>query len=453
MPRLSVIMIVRNEAHCLGECLESIAAIADEIVVADTGSTDNTCAIAEAHGARVFFFEWVDDFAAARNATIRHATGEWLLHMDADEVVAPEDARRIRAFVDRDGEGADALELILANYCDEPRAWRWQPADPASPWRRGRSGYLPVPLLRLFRNGQGFEYREPVHENITESLLERGGRIASSDIVIHHYGYGQAGGRGAAKAQRYLAIARRKAAARPQDVKAQHDLAEQALACGDIEEAESAARQALAIAPDHLPAITTLANLLLLRGDTAGARVLLEAVIGRLEAPPHLLTALGTIDLHDGYWDSARQRFTQALQISPGNVLTTLYYARLLDLEGHTAAARETLDQVRRRVPGLEEIAARIEAIDARQRGERQFAEEKLRDALATFVAALRLDAEDPQLHNDLGVVLHALGEPEKAGSCFRRAIQLMPAFDPARDNLKALDRLSGESGLDSPRE
>src|SRR5262245_40712984 len=82
---LTISLIVRNEKPSLGRCLDSVQGLAEEIVVVDTGSEDGTRQIAACHGARVFDFPWCDDFAAARNETLRHATGQWVLWLDADE--------------------------------------------------------------------------------------------------------------------------------------------------------------------------------------------------------------------------------------------------------------------------------------------------------------------------------------------------------------------------------
>ena len=84
-PRLSVCMIVKNEERFLSQCLASVKNIADELFVIDTGSTDRTVEIAREHGAQVGHFEWCDDFAVARNASIAPATGDWILFLDADE--------------------------------------------------------------------------------------------------------------------------------------------------------------------------------------------------------------------------------------------------------------------------------------------------------------------------------------------------------------------------------
>ena len=91
MASISLCMIVRDEEAVLGRCLESVAPAVDEIIVVDTGSMDGTKAVAAAYTDRIFDFAWVDDFAAARNASFAKATGDYILWLDADDVLLPED--------------------------------------------------------------------------------------------------------------------------------------------------------------------------------------------------------------------------------------------------------------------------------------------------------------------------------------------------------------------------
>ncbi len=450
LPTLSLIMIVKNEARCLADCLASVRAVVDEMVVADTGSTDNTVAVAERFGARVFRVPWNDDFAAARNAGMAHAAGDWLLHLDADETLDPDGARRIRAWVDGDGRGADAIELTLANYCDDPRAWRWRPVAPGDPNARGRAGYIETRLLRLFRNGRGFAYREAVHENITPSVVERGGVIlAAPDIIIHHHGYGTASQDGLAKVKRYLAIARRKRSENPDDVKALHDLAEQALACGLVEEGEEACRAAVAIDPAHLGAATTLANILLNRGALDEAKEILLCLQRAGKNAAHVEMALGAISYHQGALEEARRQLGRAIALEPGNLMARLYEARVLDGLGDVEGARAALRYARNAAPGIDEFQQRMDAHEMRQTGEEQVLAGKAEVALATFVEALRLDPEDPVLHNDIAVVLSGLERPTEARESLARALKLCPGFAPARENLAALDPGNGMDPVD----
>ena len=91
-PRLALVMIVKNEEKKLARCLISVAGLVDDIILVDTGSTDATVSIAEAHGARVFHFAWCDDFSAARNFALEHSTADWNLVLDADEWLIDSDA-------------------------------------------------------------------------------------------------------------------------------------------------------------------------------------------------------------------------------------------------------------------------------------------------------------------------------------------------------------------------
>ncbi len=442
MPTLSVIMIVKNEAACIADCLNSVRAIADEMIVVDTGSTDETCVIAEKIGAKLSHIEWPDDFAAARNASIAAATGDWLLHMDADEVLDEHGAVRVRALVDADGEGADAIEVTLANYCNDPRAWRWIPVrrdNPDADLARGFAGYIAVPLLRLFRNGCGFEYREAVHENITESVQERGGVVrAEPGIVIHHYGY-HAEDTPEDKLAFYLRLARKKLAQHPDSPKNLHDLAEQALACGHVDEAEAACRRALAIMPDHLESATTLANILLSRGDITEARDLLQLFAVDGTAPAHVHVALAAIECREGELNAAATRLRHVTAADPRNPMAMLCIARLHDLRGNQEHARRELALLHDAFPMIDEFAVLLRAHDLRIQGEELYNGGYPTTALECLVEALKRDPEDPLTHNALGVVAHALGDTTRARAEFERALQLAPGMPDARANLDSL--------------
>ena len=119
--------------------------------------------------------------------------------------------------------------------------------------------------------------------------------------------------------------------------------------------------------------------------------------------------------------------------------MARLYRARVLDLEGAVARALGELKRVRDHAPRIPEFRNRVRAHELRAEGERLFQTDHAEKALACFVEGLRLDGEDPLLHNDLGVALHALGQVSKARDCFHRALKIAPGLADAEANLSGL--------------
>ena len=99
--RISQCMIVKNEEDKIEKALSWGKGIVSEQIVVDTGSTDRTVEIAEAMGAKIYHFEWIDDFSAARNFAISKAKYEWIAFLDADEYFLEEDARKLLYYVQR----------------------------------------------------------------------------------------------------------------------------------------------------------------------------------------------------------------------------------------------------------------------------------------------------------------------------------------------------------------
>src|SRR3984893_657054 len=114
MPRLSAIVITKNEAANIGDCLDTLA-FCDERIVVDCGSSDETMAIAQGRGARTLFHEW-NGFGPQKNFALSLATGDWVLSLDADERVSPELAEAIKAALA--DEAVDSFEFPrLSSFC------------------------------------------------------------------------------------------------------------------------------------------------------------------------------------------------------------------------------------------------------------------------------------------------------------------------------------------------
>ena len=169
---MSLCMIVKDEEEMLPRCLGAIRDAVDEIIVVDTGSTDRTREIALEFGATLIDHEWTGSFSEARNVSFDAATGDWLLYLDADEVLVEGDGDRLRALAGQTWR--EAFYLLETNHTgalDDGTA-------------------VTHNALRLFRNRPGLRFEGRIHEQIAQHLpgyLPE--RLCVSDVRIDHYGY------------------------------------------------------------------------------------------------------------------------------------------------------------------------------------------------------------------------------------------------------------------------
>jgi glycosyltransferase involved in cell wall biosynthesis len=212
--KVSLCIVARNEEAFLRDCIESARPVVDEVVVVDTGSTDGTSDIAAAAGALVVPLAWPGDLGRAHNLPIEYARADWVLVLDADEVLDPIRRRQIRDLVD--AGDADGYRIPIRNYSYEPTL-KWRPADPSDPLTRGALGYVPTRPVRLFRRRKEYRFSGHLHQTVAPSILRHGGRVGDADVPIHHYGPLRAD---RWKSPFYAKLARREAAVRPRDPRA-----------------------------------------------------------------------------------------------------------------------------------------------------------------------------------------------------------------------------------------
>ena len=178
-PTLSLCLIAKNESAMIRECLSSVASVVDQVIVVDTGSSDDTVAIAQSMGAEVHFFEWCDDFSAARNEALKHVRSDWVLVLDCDERLTSWAPEAIRAAIKT--PKADAFVMPLRDSCDLA-------AHPDDVVRGGAALREAIWLLRLFRFTPDLTWEGRVHEHVNGWLERRKGRVGSLDAPIAHYG-------------------------------------------------------------------------------------------------------------------------------------------------------------------------------------------------------------------------------------------------------------------------
>ncbi|MCL5046825.1 MAG: glycosyltransferase, partial [Actinobacteria bacterium] len=216
-PTLSLCMIVKDEEKSLPRCLNSVRGVADEMIVVDTGSRDRTVEVARSFGAAVFHFPWNGSFSDARNFGIDRATGDWILILDADDELSPDDRGKIHP-------------LLLTRDVD---GYAFQTVNFTGP----RAGGIAMTNLqvRLFRNRSDFRYVGAIHEQIFGSSGYR--LVLVPEIRVLHYGYLNGPVEEKKKFRRNAAILKRVLKERPGDGFALYNLGSEYLRRGAYERA------------------------------------------------------------------------------------------------------------------------------------------------------------------------------------------------------------------------
>ncbi len=217
--RTTLSMIVKNEEKNLPDCLRSVRDLFDQIVVNDTGSTDRTREIALDFGADLIECPWADSFAAARNASLERATGDWVMWLDGDDRISPDNYVKLQNLFEKLGDELDAYAVKVRSGLDN-QAQTFRLLD----------------QVRIFPNRPGVRWDYRVHEQILPAVKRIGGGVRWTDIVVDHTGYQDPSLR-QGKLERNLRLLELDAKERPQDAFTLFNLGWTILDLGRVEEA------------------------------------------------------------------------------------------------------------------------------------------------------------------------------------------------------------------------
>lgn len=218
--QISLCMIVKDEEEYLPACLSSAKDVADEIIIVDTGSTDKTVEIAKSFGAKVYYFEWNNNFSEARNESLKYATKDWILIMDADDELYPEDREAFKVLIN-----SDLKENAI--YFFQTLSYGGSSIDDTN---------TTVNLNpRLFKNGRGIHYEGEIHNQLIPIKNEY--NIICDSIKIHHYGYLNKRVISKDKRNRNIAILKEQIKKHPESKFASFNLGNEYAALGDMHKA------------------------------------------------------------------------------------------------------------------------------------------------------------------------------------------------------------------------
>lgn len=297
-PKLSLCLIVRNEAAAVGRCLLSVKTLVDEVVVVDTGSDDGTIEVCRDHGAVVHHLPWPDDFSAARNFGLEKAGGDWILVLDADDELAAGDRPKVRGLIG--AQGVDAYIFRTLSYFGS------EPGE----------GAVVCPHVRLFRNRAGLRYVGRIHERLS---LPADARLAYRDITVFHYGYLGPAVRRQDKIRRNLRICQAVVQADPNDAFAHFNLGTEYIRSGHYLKGLASFRQAHRLGggdPGWAPELARKLSLCLIR---LGRHREADTLLARsLEAHPDytdLVFLRATLDQETGDYAQAAREFGRCLRM------------------------------------------------------------------------------------------------------------------------------------------
>jgi tetratricopeptide (TPR) repeat protein len=379
--RLSLCMIVKDEEQRLPLCLQSVRDVVDEMIVVDTGSRDRTVEIAQFFGAQVYHQSWQDDFALARNESLKYAKGEWILVLDADETLLadciPELQRAISA--------PDCLAITLL---------------------RQEIGALQNPytlVARLFRRHPRIQFQRPYHESIDDcvyALMRESTHWTVrglSTLAIAHEGY-------------------------QPDAIAQHN---------KVDRAERIMSQYLSTHPQDAYICSKLGGLYHAQGRVSEAIGLLEQGLHQPVSEPAVIYELhyhlGLTYTATAQLALAQQHYEQALGVERPILLKIATYINLAALhtnQGQWTKAESLLTQVLAAQPQL--------AIAHYNLGLIYKTQGKFQDAIVAYEQAIALEPDYPEAYQNLGVVYFKIGQVHLSLPAFQRAIALYETRNPA---------------------
>lgn len=328
MQTIGLCMIVKNEEFFLEQCLNSVKAFVDEIIIVDTGSTDRTKEIAARFTNKIYDFKWCDDFSAARNESLKHATCEWILVLDADEVIARKDHVRIRNLIA--DQGIEAYIFTQRNYFKSSEDMTYgsfkgmkvratgseagfvsSQGDDYSE-SKNTIGWLPIPIVRLFRKSKTVSFSGVVHEDVSPSIK---GEIVACDVPIHHFG--KLNPETWKKKWAIYEKLGEKKAAEDKDYHALFELGRQYLAAKKIDLAKEMFEKSISLNDKFWVTWFNLGSINLIEGNLDSASECLEKAKALNPRAVAVYGNLGVVYVKKKDFKKAIENFTKAIQLKP----------------------------------------------------------------------------------------------------------------------------------------
>lgn len=304
MATLSVCMVTRDDEKYIERSLLPIKDFADEIIVVDLESKDNTATLAKAFTPKVSTRSFDNDLASARNDAVRQASMEWVLYLDADEIIFKEEMRALKRFLEK--ADADAYVLPTRYYTNNRRLLGWTSSSVIA----GFDGFTVTKSIRLFRNLKGISYRYPISPTLLPALNAIGASLQEvEDVVVHNLGNDPFADLRFEWLQSHVKEV-------PHDIGNRYALASLLMQKGRLEDAKMHFGEIAKIDAKFRRTLTNLGTLLMMQNKPdEAARVFLKAIEVD-EADIGAYNNLGVIFKEAKNFEKAEYMFKKAIQIN-----------------------------------------------------------------------------------------------------------------------------------------
>jgi len=424
--RISLCMITRDEECFLAQCLNSVNPLVDEIIVVDTGSTDRTVDIAGSYGAKIYHHAWEGDFSKHRNQSISYATGEWILIMDADEVIASRDIGRVRAILN--SVNAEGFLFTLRNYENKLDLANLQinPND----YEEGEEypGFISQDLVRLFKNDPDIYFTGKVHETVTKSFHESGKLVYNTGIPIHHYGKVRKD-RIYQKQQIYLRLGEDKVRENPDDPMAYKSLADQYLELGMPDSALEVTDKGLALFPDMIELHFNRGLALSRMQQLREAKIEYQWVLDR--KPEHLGAChnLSQIYFNENQIDKTIEVLKRGIDLGLCHPAVYFLLGRAYYATGNQEKALDKFDRVLEIQPDFPDINCHKAVVF--------LISNRYEAALSTLEREIEINGNLAGAYTLLGQMSHELKDLESAAQFFQKVLTIKPDDPTAKTYLQ----------------
>ena len=343
MPQsISLCMITKNEENFLEQCLNYVKDITDEIIIVDTGSTDKTKEIAKKFcdmrvssrtlsqlTAKIFDFKWIDDFSAARNESIKHAISDWILVLDADEVIQKEDLTKIKNAIENAEDGVAGFALEQRSYINnffEGAVKNNSDFELVKDY----PFYISNFLVRLFRNRLGLCFRHRVHELIEDSIEEKGFRYKKIGVVLHHFGSLKDEIKIIETTKQYEKIILKQLEEEPENARYNYQAARMYLGKNDFGSALKYFEKTAKIDPTYKLVFSEIAKIYLQMNDKNRAIEYFKKSVKYNPENPSPANNLAVVYMSVGKFEQAKKIFEDAFKKNPNNEALKYNYSECL---------------------------------------------------------------------------------------------------------------------------